>query len=239
MKDPVALCAEAVAGWHRAWLAALGLRCETDVDAWRALDAAPQMYFAGITLRRDTPADAVATVHGSVCDSWQTLDLKPFGFRVWRRDPWFRRVPEAPPAPAPPGLEIVRVTTAAEVEEFEAVSVRGFANEDATIEPATIHPATILAEPQMVLWLGRVDGRPVGAAMSYVTGEAVGIFGVTTVASARRRGYGAALTCAAMLVDTGLPSVLASSRDGERLYERLGFERVGELSIWIRADRGR
>jgi predicted GNAT family acetyltransferase len=74
--------------------------------------------------------------------------------------------------------------------------------------------------------------------MSYKTDHAVGIFGVTTIASARRRGYGAALTSAAMLSDTGLPSVLASSKDGERLYERLGFQRVGELSIWIRAVPG-
>jgi predicted GNAT family acetyltransferase len=90
----------------------------------------------------------------------------------------------------------------------------------------------------MVLWLGRVDGKPVGASMGYRTDHAVGVFGVTTIASARRRGYGAALTAAAMLPDTGLPTVLASSKDGEQLYERLGFQRVGELSIWIKADRG-
>jgi ribosomal protein S18 acetylase RimI-like enzyme len=239
VKDPVALCADAVAGWHEACLTALGLRSEADVKAWRALDAPPQMYFTGITLRPDAPADAVAAVPGSVCDSWQVLDLAPFGFRVWRRDPWFHRAPGAAPVEMTPELEIVRVRTAPEVEEFEAVSVRGFANEDATIEPATIHPPAILAEPRMVLWVGRVDGRPVGAAMSYVTGEAVGIFGVTTVASARRRGYGAALTCAAMLAETGLPSVLASSRAGESLYQRLGFDRVGELSIWIREDPAR
>jgi predicted GNAT family acetyltransferase len=87
----------------------------------------------------------------------------------------------------------------------------------------------------MVLWLGRVDGEPVGASMGFRTDTAVGVFGVTTIASARRRGYGAALTGAAMLGDTGLPAVLASSKDGERLYERLGFQRLGELSIWIKA----
>ena len=72
--------------------------------------------------------------------------------------------------------------------------------------------------------------------MSYVTREAVRIFGVTTVTSARHSGYGAALTCDAMLPDYGLLAVLASSHEGLRLYERLGFERVGELSIWIKED---
>jgi len=238
VRNPVALCAAAAAGWHAAWLASLDLRSEADVEAWRAVDAPPQMCFGAITLRPDTPAAAVVPSPGSICDSWQGLDLEPFGFRVWRRDPWFYRPPSPPPISVPSELELVRVTTEAEVEELEAVSVRGFGTEDATIEPGTIHPPSILADPGMVLWLGRVDGKPIGAAMSYKTDHAVGIFGVTTIASARRRGYGAALTCAAMLSDTGLPSVLAASKDGESLYERLGFQRVGELSIWIKADRG-
>lgn len=87
----------------------------------------------------------------------------------------------------------------------------------------------------MVLWLGRVGGRPVGAAMSYRTDEAVGVFGVTTVASARRRGYATALTRAAILPEIDLPSILAPSREAERLYERLGYRRVGRLRKWIKA----
>jgi ribosomal protein S18 acetylase RimI-like enzyme len=238
VKHPVALCADAVAGWHAAWLTALGLRSKADVEAWRAVDAPPQMYFGAITLRPDTAPDSVARSPGSVCDSWQTLNLEPLGLQVWRQDPWFYRAAAEVDTPAPPELELVRVSTAEEVEELEAVSVRGFGNEDATIEPGTVHPPAILAESRMVLWLGRVEGKPVGAAMGYRTDHAVGVFGVTTIASARSRGYGAALTAAAMLTETGLPTVLASSKDGERLYERLGFQRVGALSIWIKADRG-
>ena len=136
----------------------------------------------------------------------------------------------------PPELEIVRVATAEEVEELEAVSVRGFGKEDATIEPGTIHPPAILDEPRMVLWLGRVEGKPVGAAMSYRTDEAVGIFGVTTIASVRRRGYGTALTRAAMLADSGLPGRPRAEPGRSRLYRRLGFQRVGELRIWTRRN---
>jgi ribosomal protein S18 acetylase RimI-like enzyme len=238
MRNPVALCADAVAGWHAAWLTALGLRSKADVEAWHAVDAPPPMYFGAITLRPDTGPESVARAPGSVCDSWQTLNLEPLGLQVWRQDPWFCRPAAEVGTPAPPELELVRVTTAAEVEELEAVSVRGFGSEDASIEPGTVHPPAILVEPRMVLWLGRVEGKPVGASMGYRTDNAVGVFGVTTIASARRRGYGAALTAAAMLTETGLPTVLASSKDGERLYERLGFQRVGELSIWIKADRG-
>lgn len=183
MRNPVALCADA------AWLTALGLRSESDVEVARSGVRTPGSH---------RPAGELGT-------------------------------------PTPPELELVRATTAEEVEELEAVSVRGFGNEEATIEPGTVHPPSILDEARMVLWLGRVNGKPVGASMGYRTDDAVGVFGVTTIASARRRGYGAALTAAAMLGDAGLPSVLASSKDGERLYERLGFQRIGQLSIWIKA----
>jgi ribosomal protein S18 acetylase RimI-like enzyme len=239
VEHAVAECADAVAGWHSAWLRALGLRSTADVEAWRALDPPPRMYFSAITLRPDTPPAAVVDAPGSVCDSWQTLDLARAGFRAWRRDPWYRRPPAADAAATPPELEIVRVTTAAEVEELEAVSVRGFGGEGTTIEPGAIHPGDVLDDPAMALWLGRVNGTAVGAAMSYRTDRAVGIFGVTTIQPARRQGYGAALTAAAMLPETGLPAVLASSREGRRVYERLGFERVGELTIWIREGPGR
>lgn len=239
MEHAVAECAGAVAGWHSAWLGALGLRSTVDVETWRALDPPPRMYFSAITLRPDTPPTAVVDAPGSVCDSWQTLDLGRAGFRAWRRDPWYRRPPAPVNAAVPPELEIVRVTTPAQVEELEAVSVRGFGGEGATIEPGAIHPGDILDNPAMTLWLGRVHGTAIGAAMSYQTDRAVGIFGVTTIEPARGQGYGAALTTTATLPETGLPAVLASSQEGKRLYERLGFERVGELTIWVREDRAR
>jgi ribosomal protein S18 acetylase RimI-like enzyme len=235
VKDPVTLCADAVAGWHTSWLTALGLRSATRPEAWRALDRPPHIYFGAITLRPDTPAAAVADSDGAICDSWQVVDLEPYGFLEWRREPWFLCRRPAPSRGEPPReLEIVRVSTPGEVGELEAVSVRGFENEAATIEAGAIHPPAILDEPRMVMWLARVGGKAVGAAMSYRTDEAVGIFGVTTIASMRRRGYGTALTRAAMLLDTGLPSILAPSPEGASVYRRLGFEPVGELRIWSR-----
>lgn len=239
MKDPVELCADAVAAWHASWLNAFGQRSQRDANAWRALDPPHFIYFGGITLRAEARAESVAEAPGCVCDSWSNLDLAPFGLEVVDSEAWFhRRAGPLPAEEAPAELEIVRVTTPAEVEELEAVSVRGFGNEEATVEPGTVHPPSVLEDPRMVLWLGRVDGRPVGAAMSYRTDDAVGIFGVTTIASARRRGYATALTRAAILSETGLPSILAPSREAERLYGRLGYNRVGELRKYVPAAMG-
>jgi hypothetical protein len=240
MAERVILCADTVAAWHSAWLASFGQRSVTDDDAWRALDEPHFIYFAGITLRPDAPAAAVAAVPGTVCDSWSCLDLGSFGFRADGSEAWFYREPGPLPAEDMPAeLELVHVSTPEEVAEFEAVSVRGFENEEATVTPFSVHPAAILDDPRMVMWLGRVEGKAVAAAMGYRAESAVGVFGVTTVASARRRGYATAVTRASILADTELPSVLAPSAMAERMYERLGYRRVGELRKWVRASPGR
>jgi ribosomal protein S18 acetylase RimI-like enzyme len=165
---------------------------------------------------------------------WQTLELDRFGFRVWRIEPWFYRPPGPLAGCAPSELEIVRVRTPAEVVEFEQVSVRGFGSEDDAIEPGTYHPPTILDDDAMKMFIGRVGGRAVAASIGYLLDEVVGIFGVATVESARRRGYGSALTRAAMFAETGLPAVLAPSDEGAGMYRALGFEQVGALTIWTK-----
>lgn len=238
MVDPIALCADAAAAWHASWLTALGLRSERDDEIWRALDRPPHIYFAGITLQPGIAAERIAAVPGSICDSWQTLELGAHGFRTWRREPWFYRPPGPLPETPPSDLELVSVSTPEEVYEFEAVSVRGFGAEDDTIEPGTFHPPAVLDDDGMNMFIGRAGGQAVAAAMGYRTDSVVGVFGVATVASARRRGYGTTVTRAAMLTETGLPAILAPSRAGENIYRQLGFDRVGELSIWIREGPG-
>jgi Acetyltransferase (GNAT) family len=236
MNDPVALCADAVARWHASWLRALGIPWERDAEAWRALAPPHVIYFAAITLRPESPLEAVVDAPGSICDNWQALDLATREYTIFREEPWFYRAPGPAPGVVPAELELVRVTDAEEVAEFEQVSVRGFGNEDATIEPGTIHPASVLEDPAMAMFLGRIDGKAVAAAMGYRTDAAVGVFGVTTIESARRRGYATALTRAAMLPETGLPAVLAPSEEGKSLYEKLGFEPVGALTIWTKTS---
>jgi hypothetical protein len=235
VRDPVSLCAEAYAGWHSSWLTALGLRWERRDGAWRALDRPPYIYLAGITVDPSATEESIADVPGSIGDAWQLLDLEPHGFRRWRTEPWYYRAPAPAPVEAPPELEIVAVSTPDEVAELEAVSMRGFGSEDAVVEPGTIHPPAVLADGAMRMFIGRVDGRPVAGSMGYVLGDAVGVFGVATVASARRRGYGAAMTRAAMVAELGLPAVLAPSELGASMYRSLGFEPVGALTIWSTA----
>jgi hypothetical protein len=236
VQEEATLAVEACIGWHDSWLRAFGLQTETDADAWRLLDPPPQdWYFTAITRRPEATEEALAAAGGTVCDAWSRLELESFGFERRDAEPWFFR----PSGPLPAGrrhinLEIVPARTPEEIEEFEAVSVKGFESEDARIEVGAAHPATILEDPRMTSWIGRVNGRPVAAAMSYRSGSAIGVFGVTTISSARNRGYGTAITRAAILADSGLPSVLAPSPEAETMYKRLGFRPVGELRKWWR-----
>jgi ribosomal protein S18 acetylase RimI-like enzyme len=198
---------------------------------WRALDPPPFIYWTAITLSDAASAGDLAGQPGTVCDAWSAVDLAPHGYAATARDPWFLRSPAPLDLVQPPELEIVRVRTPADVDEFERTSMRGFANDErATVETGSIHPASILSDSRMEMLTGRVDGRPVAAAMSYRLDEVVGIYGVTTLPSARRRGYGSALT--ASLVDPRLPAALSPSEMAEGLYGRLGFERIGELTMW-------
>jgi predicted GNAT family acetyltransferase len=231
LTDPVAFGAAVAAAWHTSWLRALGLRSVRDERVWRALDAPPVIYWTAITLTRGATADDLRAQNGTVCDSWSAIDLAPDGFTVWADEPWFVRPPGPLPDDEPPrGLELVHVTTPAEVEEFERVSVRGFGGDD--VEPGTIHPASILDDARMTMLTGRVDGEPVAAAMSYRTQEGVGIYGVTTIQSARGHGYASALTRA--LLDPAVPAALSPSPIAESMYRRLGFTDVGALRMWQR-----
>lgn len=239
--DPIAVCADAAAGWHAAWLTSLGLRWERSDSLWWAVDSPPFIYWAAITLAPDAPESLLCRMHGTICDSWSVLELSRCGFDERDRDgfeeraqePWFLRPAGAlPDEGRPSGLEVVRASTPAQVAEFEDVSVRGFGGDDASVPTGTFHPAAILADERITMLIGRVDGNAVAAAMGYRTDRAVGIYGVTTIASARRRGYASALTRA--LIDPTVPAVLSPSPEGESLYRQLGFEHVGELRQWHR-----
>jgi GNAT superfamily N-acetyltransferase len=239
--DPVAFSADAAAAWHGAWLRALGLRSERTDSVWRALDPPPFIYWTLITIAPNATLAEFRDAHGTVCDSWAALDLTALSFEERDRDgfverarePWFVRPPGRLQHEQPPcDLELVRVSTPAEVAEFEAVSVRGFGGKDASVEPGTIHPAKILEDARMTMIIGRLDSAAVAAAMSYRTDAAIGIYGVTTVEAARGRGYASALTGA--LIDPALPASLSPSPEAENLYRRLGFEAVGELRQWTR-----
>jgi ribosomal protein S18 acetylase RimI-like enzyme len=88
---------------------------------------------------------------------------------------------------------------------------------------------------ELVLAAGFLDGAPVATGIHQPVDGVTEIAGVGTLPSARRRGFGAAVT--GLLVEDarsrGVETVFLSAGDDEiaRLYGSLGFERVGTACI--------
>jgi ribosomal protein S18 acetylase RimI-like enzyme len=85
--------------------------------------------------------------------------------------------------------------------------------------------------------LAFLDGRPVATALGALAGEGVVIANVTTVAEARGRGLGRAITLAAMhagAASGARMAVLASTEMGQSVYRRLGFEEFGLYGVAAR-----
>jgi GNAT superfamily N-acetyltransferase len=88
---------------------------------------------------------------------------------------------------------------------------------------------TAMALPGFTLLLGLCEGAPVATSMAVVSGETVGVYNVEVDPRYRRRGFGAAMSQAAVAVGAESGCSLAglqSSEMGLRMYEALGFRTV-------------
>jgi hypothetical protein len=129
---------------------------------------------------------------------------------------------EAPPVPD--GLAVVEVTTLELLAEYERVLVEGFPLDE--LQPfrahTALHPSS-LHVPNMRMFIGLVDGRGVCGATSIVAHGVNHVEWVATVADARGRGYGAAVTWAATLADPSTHAMLVATDMGRPVYERMGY----------------
>lgn len=79
-------------------------------------------------------------------------------------------------------------------------------------------------------YVGRLEGRPIASNMLFNGAGVASVFGVATVADARGRGIGAAITLAAYrdAWDLGYQhAVLFGTESGSPVYRRIGFHDVG------------
>jgi GNAT superfamily N-acetyltransferase len=126
-----------------------------------------------------------------------------------------------------PGFEIHRAIDAVGIEDHRRVVTEGFGLPSAVAFGTTC--AELLDHPDCVVYIGYADGAPVVSGLGWRTGRTIGVYAIATIPTARRRGYGAAMT--ARVVTDGLATgcdlaVLQASELGRPIYERLGF-RVG------------
>jgi ribosomal protein S18 acetylase RimI-like enzyme len=141
------------------------------------------------------------------------------------------------PTALPSGFVVERVVDPARLNHYATIVAANWSPPDASVHRFyELTRQALLAQGCPVhLFVGYLSGQPVAAAEAYVADTAGGIYGVATLASHRRRGFGAAITSAAVadVFRSGRPLVtLQASADGLGIYSRLGFRPAGEFTVY-------
>jgi ribosomal protein S18 acetylase RimI-like enzyme len=125
-------------------------------------------------------------------------------------------VPDAIP-PCPPDLNIRRVTDELALAHFFAVSGLG---------QARVPSLAAALDPDVAVFVGYVDGEPAATSRLLCLGDVGEIVSVVTTPAVRRRGYGTAMTWAAVAAGKArgcTAMTLTASAMGYPVYVRMGF----------------
>lgn len=152
--------------------------------------------------------------------------------RAWEMPCMVRPLPIAPPSPRRDRAFAVRRVDAALMPAFRDVAGQAF--EMPAHLAREVFETSLLALSGLRAFIGFEDGRPVACAASFLTGTTVGIYTVGTLEAVRGRGYGSAVTIAAM-TDTAAPAsiaILQASQMGRPVYERLSFRTTHVMAVF-------
>lgn len=85
-------------------------------------------------------------------------------------------------------------------------------------------------------YLALLNGEPVGTSQLFTSAGVAGIYNVTCLPEARGQGIGAAITLAPLLDAREMGyqvGILQASSMGYKVYQRLGFQDFGKLSVYL------
>lgn len=86
-------------------------------------------------------------------------------------------------------------------------------------------------------WVGYVDGEPVASTACVVEADVIGVYSVATMPGWRRRGYAEQLmriVLSQLTLETGIErTILQATSEGFRVYQRMGYRRVTQFSIFL------
>ena len=136
----------------------------------------------------------------------------------------------------PEGLEIILVDDDASLRQWIHVASVGFGvppeMEDVWFEFFNY----AACRTPFQTYLGLLHGKPVATSQVANSAGVAGIYNVTCLPEARRRGIGSALVMKPLLATRNIGmkiGVLQSSSMGYNAYRRLGFQDFGQLSVYL------
>ena len=142
----------------------------------------------------------------------------------------------------PSDLQVSEALDAAGLEGWLSVRRRNLGLDETTMAAWRRGHGELGLGPTSALrqFVGRVDGEPVASSTLYLDagGRTAGIYHVDVLADCRGRGFGKAITAAALGAarDAGVPiGVLSASKLGTPAYLGLGFRAHGGLAYFVGA----
>ena len=159
------------------------------------------------------------------------LGLVPLSADPWMPGMALHPLPAAGPPERPtetlPGHEIRQVGDAVGLDDHISAAASGFEMPEEWLR--ALMPISLIERPEVAVYVGYTDGEPVTTGLGLRTGRTIGVYNIATVPSARKRGYGAAMTSriAADGAAAGCDvAILQASDMGRPIYEWLGYRTV-------------
>jgi hypothetical protein len=164
-----------------------------------------------------------------VVSPFPTPDLRDVGANLIGHPPFMTRAAGVGTVPTADGLEILSVTTTAELDEFASTLVDAY--------PAgpggSLFTPPILDVDGITLWLARLDGEAVATSLAHHGGRVNGVEMISCLPAVRGRRVGEAMTWMPTLVRPDLPAALIASDLGRPVYERMGFVALVRFTLWL------